>query len=176
MAEMKRTQYSQQGIDFATLFEAKFGKQSISGYRPVLREPAGETTGGGAQALQHMVMEPQLEGDPLVTVGYVNVATKTAKLRTYGCLQQLHEMRFGRKPFHFDQAQYQGFFDKAAEFMRRQGMQIQVETRPPMTTRSSRPPPPPTKGGSVLVWIFVAAVVLGGLVAAYMVATGRISY
>jgi len=68
------------------LFEAKFGKQSVSGYRPFLREPRVESTGGGAQAVQHMVMEPQLEGDPTLTVGYVNVATKTAKVRTYGCL------------------------------------------------------------------------------------------
>ena len=57
MNGMKRTQIAQQGIDFVTLFHAKFTSTDVSSYRPLLREPT-ESTGGGKQAMQHMVLMP----------------------------------------------------------------------------------------------------------------------
>ena len=95
MEGMKRTQFSQQGLDFATLFAAKHSHFNISGYVPVLREPPVDTTAGGKQAMQHIILLPKIEGDPLLTIGSVNVATRSARLRTHDCMRQLHEMRFG---------------------------------------------------------------------------------
>ena len=169
---MKRTQFSQQGLDFVTLFNAKFARQSVSGYRPNLREPIAETTAGGAQATQHMVFEPEIDGDPVITIGLVNVATKTAKLRTYDCLRQLHEMRFRRKPFNLDQTQYKTFFDRASEFLRRQNMQLAVETRPPATRSSA--PPPDTEEGSLVVWFLLSVFLIGALLVIYLVVSGRL--
>ena len=53
---VKSTQFAQQGLDFVTLFSAKFTRSIVSGYRPKLREPE-ETTAGGKQAIQHIVFE-----------------------------------------------------------------------------------------------------------------------
>jgi hypothetical protein len=169
----KRTAFAQQGLDFVTLFAAKFNTYDVGGYNPVLREPLAESTGGGAQAVQHMVLEPRVAGDPLVTVGQVNVATKTAKLRTYECLTMLHAMRFGRRPFHVDGAAYRSFFDRALEFMRRQGLQVHVETRPPEVRGST--PPGEAAAGNLLIWVMLAAVLVFSVVAAYLAYSGRLS-
>lgn len=169
---MKRTQYAQKGIDFVTLFSAKFAKERVSGYRPLLREPIAESTGGGKQALQHMVFEPQIDGDPVLTVGAVNVVTKIARLRTFDCIHQLFVLRFGERPFAVDQAQYQAFFERVAEFMKRQGLQVEVETRPPEVAGASLPPA--ARGSNLLVWAFVIVVVLA--LATFLVVTGRVSF
>ena len=170
MSNVKATTFAQQGLDFVTLFEAKFHMQNVSGFRPVLRAPVGETTGGGAQAVQHMILEPKIEGDPVVTVGQVNVVTKTAKLRTYDCLVGVHAMRFGRRPFLIGHGAYQTFFDRVLEFMRRQGLQVQIQTRPPV--RPSNAPPATT--GSLLAWAFLVAVAVFSAMVGYLVWSGRI--
>ncbi len=174
MSDVKATAFAQQGLDFVSLFEAKFHMLNVSGYRPVLREPVAETTAGGAQAVQHMVLEPKIEGDPVVTVGLVNVATKTAKLRSYECLATLHQLRFRGRAFHVDAAQYQSFFDRVLEFMRRQGLQVQIETRPPEVRRSSAPPPP-ASGAMMLVWAALVALAVFGATVAYLVFSGRLA-
>lgn len=173
MSNVKATQYAQQGLDFATLFSAKFARTTINGYRPHLKEPA-ETTAGGRQAVQHIAFEPQIVGDPVLTVGYVNVVTKTAKLRTYDCLAEMFAMRFANRVFVLDQRQYQDWFDKTAEFMRRQGLQIQIETRPPIA-HSSRPPPrASSQGANLILWLLLTVVVVGGAMAVLLRVTGRL--
>ena len=102
----------------------------MSGYKPILREPL-DTTAGGKQAVQHMVFEPQIEGDPVLTVGYVNVVTKTAKLRTFDCLEEMFAMRFPKRDFHLDPRGYQDFFDLVAKFMRRQACRSRSRRAPP---------------------------------------------
>ncbi len=171
MSEFKRTAFAQQGLDFVTLFEAKFHMLNVSGSRPVLRAPVAETTGGGAQAVQHMILEPKIEGDPVVTVGQVNVATKTAKLRTYDCLLGVHEMRFRGRAFHVDHAAYQSFFDRVLEFMRRQGLQVQIETRPPAVRAQSAAP---AAGTDLLIWAALVAMAVFSAMVAYLVFSGRL--
>ena len=172
MSDVKATAFAQQGLDFASLFEAKFHLLNVSGYKPVLRQPVAETTGGGAQAVQHMVLEPKIDGDPIVTVGQVNMVTKTAKLRTFDCLLDLHQMRFRGRAFHVDGGQYQSFFDRVLEFMRRQGLQVQIETRPPEMVRRSAPPP--ELGADVLLWAMLVGLAVFSAVAAYLAYTGRL--
>lgn len=173
MTDVKATQFAQQGLDFATLFSAKFARTQISGYQPHLREPP-ETTAGGRQAVQHIVLEPKIDGDPVLTVGYVNVVTKTAKLRTFDCISQMFTMRFPNRVFVLDQRQYQDWFDKAAEFMRRQGLQIQIETRPPIA-HTSRPPPRATSdGANLILWLLVMVIMVGGALAVLLRVTGRL--
>jgi len=173
VTNVKATQYAQQGLDFATLFSAKFERQPISGYKPHLREPP-ETTAGGRQAIQHIAFEPQIEGDPVLTVGYVNVVTKTAKLRTYDCLAEMFTMRFSNRVFGLDQRQYQAWFDKAAEFMRRQGLQIQIETRPPVAYSSRPPPRPGFDWANLILWVLLVIILVGGGTAMYLRVTGRL--
>ncbi len=174
MNGMKRTQIAQQGIDFVTLFHAKFTSTDVSSYRPLLREPT-ESTGGGKQAMQHMVLMPSIEGDPVLTIGSVNVAVRTAKLRTYDCLQKLHQMRFGREPLMVDQVQYQSFFDKLLKFMKLQGMYVDVVTNPPQVEMGSRyPPPAPSTGGQVVQWLALLLLLAAIGIFAYLLYSGGI--
>lgn len=173
---IKRTQYAQQGLDFTTLFSAKFNRLTISGYQPVLREPPAESTGGGAQAVQHMVFQPTGSG-PTLTVGSVNVATRMAKLRTFDCVQSMFSMRFANRPFVLEKEAYQDFFDKAREFFQRQGMQIDIETRPPDDlVRSLRPSAAPPASSNLLLYMLVATVLVVGVALVVSVLTGRLSF
>ncbi|MEM9691459.1 MAG: hypothetical protein AAGA56_02850 [Myxococcota bacterium] len=141
MTDMRfnRTHYAQKGYDFATLFRAKFGQLAVGGLTPVLREPAAESTGGGAQAVQHLILRPPDPAQPTLTIGSVNVAPKTAKLRAFDCVDALHQRRFEGRPLPISSADYHGFFDRLAEFMRRQGFALDIETQPPEGVLSVRP-------------------------------------
>jgi hypothetical protein len=168
MNGMKRTQIAQQGVDFVTLFHAKFAHTDVNGYRPLLREPT-DSTGGGRQAMQHMVLMPRIEGDPVLTIGSVNVAVRTAKLRTYDCLQRLHEMRFRRQRLQVDHAQYQAFFDQALELMKFQGLYVDVVTTPPQVEMGSRfPPAAPSTSGQIVQWVALLLLLAGIGLFAYL--------
>jgi len=172
---MKRTAFAQQGLDFVTLFSAKFQSTVVNGYQPQLREPS-DSTAGGRQALQQIFFSPQRQGDPVLTVGTVNVVTKTAKLRTYDCVETLFVRRFRGRPFLVHPQRYQAFFDTAMEFMKRQGMQVEVETRPPDVSRSSRPPTAGLVTPNLVVGMVAIAVLTmtGTVLALYL--TGRITF
>ncbi|MEM1033727.1 MAG: hypothetical protein AAGN82_25550 [Myxococcota bacterium] len=173
---MKRTAFAQQGLDFVTLFSAKFQRTDVDGYGVQIREPA-DSTAGGRQALQQIFFVPPRAEDPVLTVGTVNVATKTAKLRTFDCVETLYARRFRGKRFPVRPAAYQAFFDTAMQFMKRQGMQVDVETRPPEALRSSRPPPADGLNVNLVIALLALTVVAIGvaLVTAYVL-TGRPSF
>ena len=91
---IKATKFAQRGIDIVALFAAAFESRSVNGYVPVLREPPAGTTAGGKQAVQHMILEPTSDGEPTITIGHVNVVTRTAKLRSYDCVTLMHASRY----------------------------------------------------------------------------------
>jgi hypothetical protein len=156
---IKRTRFAKVGLDFSVIFAARFTSVDVNGFKPKLREPPSLSTGGGKQALQHIVLQPTVEGDAVVTVGHVNMVTLQAKLRTFDCVEQLHRLRFGRKPFPLDKIAYQRFFDTALEFFRAQGgMQVTIETQPPETEGARTRRAPPEGGGRTALWVlgFVA--------------------
>ncbi|MBI4699902.1 MAG: hypothetical protein HY744_01840 [Deltaproteobacteria bacterium] len=133
MADLQRdrTVHSQRGYDFGMRFAAWFSNVMVSDHIPRLAEPAGDTTGGGTQATQHLTLEPFDEAQPVVALGWVNCASGLAKLRTFECLAELHWRRFGRQPFAVDGDPYRAFFEKLVSFLKEEGMKIDVETDPP---------------------------------------------
>lgn len=136
--DIKRTLLAQQGVDFATLFTAKFISFELRGYSAKLREPSGVSTEGGKQAMQHIVLDPAEGGDALVvTAGQVNVVSKQVRLRTYECLVEMHTRRYKDRPFPIDRAQYQAFFEAVKTFLHAKQMQVEIETRPPDVGPSS---------------------------------------
>ncbi len=172
--EVKRTRLAQEGLDVATLFTAKYMHLNLNGHVPKMREPSGVSTEGGKQATQHIVLEPKVAGDPIITIGYANLVAKTAKLRTYDCLEQMHALRFQNKPFPLAKPPYQKFFDELREFFGKYQLIVEVETRPP--DMSSIPPRGATRaqGGGSAAWIgFVLLVLVSGALV-WLVATGRI--
>jgi hypothetical protein len=80
-------------------------------------------------------------------------------------------MRFGGRAFHVDQAAYQSFFDRVLEFMKRQGLRVEMETRPPAVRTPSSPP---SVGSDLLVWASLVALAVFGAMLAYLIFSGRL--
>jgi len=152
---LRRTQFAQRGLDFAQLFNARFRNTSIVGYSAALREPDGVSTGGGKQATQHIVLVSAVQGAMSFTVGNVNLATKTAKLRNYECMATLHRQRFRGHELFLDPAQYQELFNQILSMMKKQGLMVEIETRPPEVAPSSREGSV-TRPGISPAWLIIA--------------------
>ena len=167
----KPTMIASKGLDFASLFTAKFARHDLNGHMAMMREPPGVSTAGGKQATQHIVLARDHGAGGTITVGHANVATKTCKIRTYGCLERMHQQRYRGHTNPIDQRLYQPFFDSVRDFMSGQGMQVEIETQPP--DMSSIPPSGMhQRGGSsksntfawILLLFLLIAVGLGALV------------
>jgi hypothetical protein len=131
MTTAKPTLFAARGLEFVAAFQVKFMMLDVGGHRPHLKEPPGHSTAGGKLATQHIVLEPVIPGATTWTVGSINVATQSAKVRTYDCMRELHRMRFRDRPFPIDREPYQGFFDAAVAFMKERGMAVEIESSLP---------------------------------------------
>lgn len=131
MTTAKPTLFAARGLEFVAAFQIKFMMLDVSGHRPHLKDPPGHSTAGGKLATQHIVLEPVVPGATTWTVGSINVATESAKVRTFDCMRELHRMRFRDRPFPIDRAQYEGFFDAAVAFMQERGMAVEIESSLP---------------------------------------------
>jgi hypothetical protein len=169
---IKRTQIAAAAVDQSKLFQTKFGDRLVSRHSPVLLEPPSVSTGGGAQAQQQIILQPRSQAGPTVNIGSMNCATKTAKLRTYDCLVQVHQLRFPGHHFAIEPTEYQMFFDDARGFLLALGMQVSVEMHPPAAEGRSSLRPAATGESSpnrmLLAWAIVATV-LFVLLALYFV-------
>jgi hypothetical protein len=153
---LQRTQLSMQGVGLSARFDAAFAQERISSFAPKLVEPAGESTGGGKQAVQHLTLQPGSPQSPVLTVGWVNCATNQAKLRTYACMQLIFSRRFAGRQIVLDPLAYQHFLDRAAEFLQGVGMQVSPEHQPPdMVAPAAQP------RSSSSTWLWVVLGVLG---------------
>lgn len=161
-----RTVFAQQAVDFSEYFGQLFGRVRIGGgcdRRPVLRAPEGMSTAGGRQAVQHIVLEPEEEGCPAVTVGWVDRIGKKARLRTWIALERLHRQRFPDLPFDVDRAGYQTFYNNARRLMESEGLVLEVESRVP---RAAGGPGRSSGGGALLAVLVLLLVLLLGTAAA----------
>ncbi len=163
---VQRTMMAQQAFDFSTLFALNFARKSVAGTcarRPHLIAPP-ETTGGGKQTVQHIVLEADPRGaGATVTVGWVDVTKKRASLRTLGCIEGMARAR--RRANELDPATYQTFFNEAQQFLTAHGFAVQYEAEPPPASV-----PPPANGSSgtrIAAWLMISliAFVLLGVVA-----------
>ena len=159
MSTIKRTQFAQAAYDYAAHFDEVFGGTEIGGgciRRPHLVLPEGMSTGGGKLARQHLTLRPETPGFATLTVGAVDVGKGAASLRTFGCLQQAHNARYGDRPFDLDGEGYNAFYTRALDYFSRQGMWVDVESETSVLTRVSSP----KKSNTALVVIVSALVVI----------------
>jgi hypothetical protein len=138
--DSKRTRFAQAAADFAGLFEFTFEEVRIVGScprKPVLKVPEGESTGGGAAAVQHIVLEPDVRGHRAITVGWVNKANQTALVRTHGCLMQMHRQAFGDGKLGLDPAAYQHFLEQLRELCASHSIDLRLQTTPAPAPRDT---------------------------------------
>jgi hypothetical protein len=77
-----------------------------------LTTPEGPSTGGGAQALQHLRLVPRRKGYAVVVAGQVNPVIGRGELRTFEHVSLRHYVRF-RKPLEITGEEYEAFLKKA---------------------------------------------------------------
>ncbi len=154
MANVQRTMFAAQAVGLADLFKTLIGPVRLNGpvvYRPELSAPEGESTGGGKQATQHVMLVPESGGATLV-MGSLNVKEKTSELRQYLAFAQMIEQRFKGKVAVPDQESYEALLDKTQKFFASQSVRVSIIApsafaspdaaggKPRPTRKSSRPP------------------------------------
>ena len=174
--DAKRTEVAQNAFNFAQYFTSSFEQLRVAGSvprRPEVVAPEGMSTGGGKAARQSIRLTPEGHGASVLTIGWVELPTLRASLRTYRCLAGLHNARFQGRPFDLDRSSYDVFLRQAQDLLGAVGLQVafEDEARPSPQEgagpRASRPPRPAepafmTLAAAVFVGFAIGAVV-GGL-------------
>jgi hypothetical protein len=113
-----QTYHAIQATDLAVAFNAALKRVRIvpGDYVAELTEPAGPSTAGGIQAMQHIRLVPGQPGHPTLVVGHANHAEEKAELKTYEHLDTVHKRRF-RRPLAIDRRQYEDFLGLAKQIL-----------------------------------------------------------
>jgi hypothetical protein len=129
-----------QANDFALLFNATFSAGVEGRYRVDLTTPAGPSTAGGKQSLQHMRLVPH-DGSPAIVLGSVSPVLKTAEIRTFRHLSDIHARRFGGARVPLDVNAHRDLCRRMSQFFAQQQFSVVMVdvTEAPL---SDRPPPP----------------------------------
>jgi hypothetical protein len=96
--EPRYTQFAQQAVSLADLFDEKF-KKPLAGrpanFRIKLAVPDGPSTAGGKQGTQHIKLVPLGKG-PILVAGWANQAQGEAEIRSWEHLKAIHDSRKAR--------------------------------------------------------------------------------
>ena len=95
------------------------------GWQAELAAPPGPSTGGGAQAMQHIALINP-EGQR-IALGAVDTSKKQVSLRSHAVIDSLHRSRFG-SPFPVAAAAYQVFLENVSKLFGGASMTVTVET------------------------------------------------
>ncbi len=161
-----------QATQFAYQFNAVFSAGFEGRYRVDLTAPVGPSTSGGKQSLQHVRLVP-LDGAPAIVIGSVSPVEKTAEIRTFRHLAEIHARRFNGARVPLDVNAHRDLVRRMSHFFTSQSFSVVMVdlTETPM---SDRPPPPPNRGGSQTPWIIAGvalAVAAGTLILAVAMLT-----
>jgi hypothetical protein len=99
-----------------------------NGYVPDMTAPDGPSTGGGAQATQHLMLLPPEERLPKLVVGRANKQEGTADLRTWEYLDGLCRSRF-KQGAPVDREAYEQFLESARSFLAESGLRVTLSAR-----------------------------------------------
>src|SRR3954462_7620670 len=114
-------------LGFAELFHIKTADRKGAGpaaYRVEMSAPDGPSTGGGKQAVQHIKLVPEVEGDAVIVAGSANQLEKSAEIRTYEYLADLHAQRFKGAAIPLDRARYGELVKRMQAFLTDQGLRV----------------------------------------------------
>jgi hypothetical protein len=157
MAESDRTQFAMKALSLADFFNAKVGDRRVSGHRVALAVPHGMSTGGGAQAVQHISLIPDGQG-PTITAGAANQVDKTVELRTWEHLSQLHAQRFKGKPLPVDKVAYNELLKRMQAFFGERQLSVVL------VDAARLPHQPGGSRASMVVLFFAIAIAVAGAV------------
>jgi hypothetical protein len=157
-----RTRFAIEANDLADALNAALGTIRLrpAGYKPELTKPEGLSTGGGIAAMQHLRLVPTVEGKRALVVGHANRATKTAELRSYDSLDELHRKQF-HAPVELDRKDYEQFLEMAGNLMAVLRLDTSVSGEARFSIHASMVPPPARRR---FAWLpFILGVVVAGI-------------
>lgn len=160
--EALRTRVANQAASLAETVTEGFDDfhMGAGDYVVELATPEGPSTGGGAQARQHLRLVPRRKGYAIVVAGTVDPVTSTAELRTFEHVAVLHELRF-RQPLEISGEEYDDFLAKADVVLNL--ARIRARRTPPSPELLAQRAPP---RASTMQWllVFVVVAVLAAIV------------
>jgi len=163
-----QTQYSVKATDLAESFRSTVGRLRIGPYEytPDLTAPDGPSTGGGAQALQHVRLIPPQPNMPTIVVGHVNQRDGAAELRTFHHVEAICRERFNQGA-PFEAGHYAQLLESVQGFLSACGLRV-VLSEPPaqLGRRLLESLAPPKTGGALVAWVAGSVVLVGMLLAA----------
>ena len=158
-----RTQFSMKALDISDVFTAEFKDIVLPGKtnrHARLIAPEGQSTGGGAQAVQSVTLEPDDPRAGTMVAGTVNAYMMTAELRGFPYLNDTHRMRYDGKPIDISADAYQMFLVKAEEFFKKNGYQVSVHSQLPEAAKRHYERSVKTKSGSSTLLVVILFLVL----------------
>ena len=156
MAEQKHTAFAMQAVGFADLFNVKVGDQKVSGHRVELSAPEGPSTGGGKQSVQHVKLVSP-DGSSVIVAGSANQMDKTAEVRTFEYVADLHAKRYKGAKLPVDKPQYNLLVARMKAFFAEQDLSVSVLDAP---RDASAPVAKPASSGATMAVIFAVIALL----------------
>jgi hypothetical protein len=165
---MLQTAMALRATDLAESFRSTVGRLRVGpyAYTPDLTSPEGPSTGGGAQALQHVRLLPPQPHMPTLVVGHVNQRDGAAELRTFDHVDAICRERF-QQGAPFEAAHYAEMLQSAQGFLSACGLRVALAGPPAqLGRRLIRSLAPPKSGAPLAAWLAVAIVLVGGALGA----------
>lgn len=169
-----RTRFTMKALDMGETFKSTFGELQLSGAtprRPELTVPEGQSTGGGAKAIQSITLTPDDPSAGMLIAGTVNGASNTAELRGFPYLEATFRMRYHGQRLDIPAGSYQRFLEEAKRFFEGHSYNVTVINQLPDAAKRHYDATTPKSGGNG-IWMVLGFLVLAGAgVAAYLFLT-----
>lgn len=164
----KYTEFAQQAVSLADLFQSAFAKRvgSTVLYKVALATPDGPSTGGGKQSTQHLTLTPD-NGAAKLVIGAADTVKTSAELRSYAFVAAQHAARFQGALYPLEKEIYDDLLKKLVGFFELQQYQVTV-SQPTADMEQQALQAGGKKGGLPVAAIVGAAVGLLALGAAAM--------
>ncbi len=168
-----RTQFAMKALDISDLFASSFKDYHLSGttpLRPELTAPQGQSTGGGAKAVQSITLTPDDPSAGTLMAGTVNGAANTVELRGYPYLEATFKMRYHGQRLGIPAGSYQNFLEEARTFFENHAYTVSVVNQLPDAAKRHYDKSGKTPAvGSNAFWIVLGFMVLvGAAMAVYL--------
>jgi hypothetical protein len=167
-----RTQFAMKALDVSAMFQANFNDFRLSGSTPRAPEltvPEGQSTGGGAKAIQSITLAP---GDPsagTLIAGTVNGAANTVELRGYPYLEATYKIRYHGNRLDISAGSYQQFLEEARSFFECRSYTVSLVNQLPDAAKRHYDKTVNAQSGGSAFWIVLGFMVLAGAaVAVYL--------
>lgn len=132
MKPATKTVFAMKAFDLAEQFRISIAAAGFEGgsasaprqFRIEISAPEGDSTGGGAQAVQHVTLRPE-DGGAAIVIGYADEARRRGELRTFSYLSEQYTQRFHGEALPFSESAYRNLFDRLHSFFSGRGLAMQ---------------------------------------------------